>query len=402
MQTCISCNVEFAKEEKECPGCQRSAEVDQVSTVLTGGLLALHAKTVQLDKGDNNASINEVVGRNWPIEPDSVSYNFIQNVELKFKRKNKFHSFYDNTSSDITTPLLKYVRSEATVTNFDELVTSLKNSLKDELFKVLGSVNSSSIVFTHYKHVLAEADNNLGRLLIVMVDKKSGFDFTDDNMLLPKEADHINLSAMKQAVMIDLQMFFDSFPEQKNKPYLKFIRGNSSAEYFRKGLGCVEKVDNGESLDNLYKAVEQYSTNFNLGSKFESEAFQALDIMLDDLMVDKSRSSFSLDEAALAIESVIVKDKDLKDTFVNFVNEKELPINHFIEPTKNQVDRQRWIDFSDSVSGIIAKALRPAIGIPDSGFPIEFDEQHGRISWLINDEALKSRILSLMIKDQES
>ncbi|WP_373947943.1 nucleoid-associated protein [Vibrio pomeroyi] len=399
MQTCINCNLEFSQQESECPGCQKQADPQLNEIVRSGGILALHAKTVQLNKGENKASIEQVIGRNWPIEADSVSYNFIENVELKFKRKNKFHSSYDENSTFVTDPLMKYAKSNASLESFDDLVNALTASLKNELFEVLGSAKSSSIVFTHYKSILGEASLNLGRLLIVMVDKKSGFDFTDDDKLLPKEAEHINLSAMKQAVMIDLQVFHDSFPTKENKPYLKFIRGNSSAEYFRKAFGCVEKIDNGDSLDNLYSAIEEYAVEYKLDSAFESKAYESLDVMLDDLLNDKSRSSFSLEEAGTAIESSSPTSSQLKGTFVTFVNEKEIPINHFIEPTKNQIERQRWFDFSDSSSGIIAKALRPQIGEPHSGEAIEFDEAEGRISWRITDPSLKDRIISMMKKD---
>lgn len=401
MQTCISCNLEFPKQESECPECQKQVITHSDQSVRTGGLLALHAKTVQLNKGENNSSIEQVIGRNWPIEADSVSYKFIEDVELKFKRKNKFHSSYDENSTFITDPLMKYAKSNASAKSFDELVNSLTVSIKNELFEVLGSANSSSIVFTHYKSVLGEASLNLGRLLIVMVDKKSGFDFTDDDNLLPKAAAHINLSAMKQAVMIDLQVFHDSFPIKEKKPYLKFIRGNSSAEYFRKAFGCVEKIDNGDSLDNLYSAIEDYAAEYSLGNTFESKAYESLDIMLDDLLHDKSRTSFSLDEAANVIESSSSTSTytQLQGTFVNFVNENELPINHFIEPTKNQIERQRWFDFSDSRSGIIAKVLRPQIGEPHSGEAIEFDVSESRISWQINDPLLKEKIIAMMKKN---
>ncbi|MDA0107812.1 nucleoid-associated protein [Vibrio sp. La 4.2.2] len=399
MQTCFSCNLEFPLQEKECPNCQKEADATVNSTVATGGLLALHAKTVQLNKGENKASIDEIVGSNWTIEEDSVSYNFIRDVEAKFKRKNKFHSFYDQNSPTLTNALLAYAKSNATSVDFDKLVKVLTTSLKTELFKVLGSTNSSSIVFTHYKDVLSNSEFDLGRLLVVMVDKKDGFDFTDDHKLYPKKAAHINLTAMKQAVRIDLQMFHDSFPINESKPYLKFIRGNSSAEYFRTAFGCVEKVDNGESLENLYKAIEEFATRHNLDRRFESKAQEALDLMLDDLLNDKSRSSFSIDEAGRVIESAAPKSLKLEGTFVKFVNEEEKPINHFIEPTKGQVEKQRWIDFSDSSSGIIAKALRPTIGVPNSGETFEYNESNGRISWLITDDLLKDRIQALMKKD---
>ncbi|HHC7181468.1 TPA: hypothetical protein ACN38U_002972, partial [Vibrio parahaemolyticus] len=155
-------------------------------------MVAVHAMTVELEVDNSKSTVEPKFGSLWPLDGEDVSFQFIQQVELKFKRKNKFHSYYDEeTGSDVAGLLSKYFTSSVTQEDFTALVNSFADELKTAIFdlKVSSKVASSKIVFMHYK---STQNDDFGRLLAVMVDKKSGFDFTEGS-LLPKPAQHINL-----------------------------------------------------------------------------------------------------------------------------------------------------------------------------------------------------------------
>ncbi|EOX4936819.1 TPA: nucleoid-associated protein [Vibrio parahaemolyticus] len=394
MHTCTNCSLEFNLSEKECPECQKA--VPQTISVTTD-IVALHAKTVEIVKSDNGSSLDVTEGKSWPIESDSVSYNFIKDVEQKFRRKNKFHSYYDKDSGEITEHLTQYTDSEFPVESFNTLVSAMLSSLKDKIFDVLHSYKSSTLVFMHYKSSEAQVK---GRLLIVMVDRKEGFNFTEDERLYPKSATHINLSALKQAVMIDLDAYSNSFPNvPDSNPYLKFIIGNSSAEFFRKAMGCDEKVDNGQSLENVYTSIFDFKNEHNLNDNFVSTAITKLEMLIDCVLDDKTRSAFSLNEVETVVNEALPYNSPAMDSFSDFVNNRELPINHFIEPTRAQAENQRWLDLSSKQQGLVAKIMRQDIYPANNGQDVEFDETQSRLSFRITDSDLIDRIKSLMKND---
>ncbi|NVC94612.1 nucleoid-associated protein [Vibrio natriegens] len=363
-------------------------------------MVAVHAMTVELEVDNSKSTVEPKFGSLWPLEGEDVSFQFIQQVELKFKRKNKFHSYYDEeTGTDVASCLHKYFTSPITQEDFIGLVGSLAAELRNAIFdlRVSSKVTSSKIVFMHYK---STHDDDFGRLLAVMVDKKSGFDFTEVS-LLPKPAQHINLESLKQAVSIDLDLFDACYPEQpENEAYLKFIRGSSSASYFRVAFGCKEKSDNGESLSNLYEAIEAYSTINNLGFDFCLNAEEKLTKFVTSIK-DSDKSSFSIDQAATVIESALPESrKELENTFATFVNESELPINHYIEPTVHQINEHQWIDFSDQDNGLIARVHSSIeIGKKNEGKDVEFNESTRKLEIKIKDAKTREKILRMINKD---
>lgn len=394
MHTCTQCSTEFDLSEIECPNCQKSIPQKQSEAI---DILPLHAKTVEIVKAENGSSLIVTEGKSWPVSSDKVSYNFIKDVEQKFRRKNKFHSYYDNDSGDITSHLSQYTNSGFPVESFDDLVSSILSSLKDKIFDVLHSYKSSTLVFMHYKGSEVQSK---GRLLIVMVDRKDGFNFTEDERLYPKSATQINLNALKQAVMVDLDLYEQYFPHvPDNEPYLKFIIGNSSAEFFRKALGCEQKVDNGQSLDNLYKTIFDFKNEYDLSDDFTTTAITKLEMLVDCVLDDKTRSSFSLDEVQTVVNEALPYNSSAKDMFTNFVNTQELPINHFIEPTRAQAESQRWLDLSSKQQGLVAKIMRQDIYPANNGKDVEFDENASRLSFRITDPDLIARIKSLIKTD---
>lgn len=396
MHICHNCDTEYNLNDSKCPSC----DATKVLTTSSNSMVAVHAMTVELEVDNSKSTVEPKFGSLWPLDGKDVSFQFIQQVELKFKRKNKFHGYYDEeTGSDVAGLLSKYFTSSITQEDFTALVHSFAYELKKAIFdlKVSSKVASSKIVFMHYK---STQNDDFGRLLAVMVDKKSGFDFTEGS-LLPKPAQHINLESLKQAISIDLDLFDTCYPEQpENEAYLKFIRGSSSATYFRVAFGCKEKSDNGESLNNLYQAIDSYATINNLGFDFCIEAEEKLTKFVTKVK-ESNKSSFSIDQAAIVIETALPESrKELENTFSTFVNESELLINHYIEPTVHQIKEHQWIDFSDEHNGLIARVHSSIeIGKKNEGKDVEFNESTRKLEIKIKDAKTREKIIRMINKD---
>ncbi|EGQ9830748.1 nucleoid-associated protein [Vibrio vulnificus] len=395
MYTCHKCDTEFSKQQEKCPSC----DTPQIQSKSINSMVAVHAVTVELEVDNNKSTVEPHLGTLWPLDGEDISFKFIQQVELKFKRKNKFHSYYDNdTQTSVPNYLHKYIASSIGEKDFIELVKALTMELKDAIFdlKVASKVASSKIVFMHYK---STKNDDFGRILAVMVDKKSGFDFTEGS-LLPKQAEHVNLEALKQAVSIDVDLFDSCYPEAPDaEAYLRFIRGSSSAAYFRKAFGCEEKSDNGESLDNLFNAIELYTSTYKLDQEFGYQAEEKLLKFVVDLK-ESSKSSFSIDQAASVIESVLPADrKELENTFVAFVNQNELMINQYIEPTNKQVSDHLWIDFSDQDNGLIARIHSTVeIAMKGQGSDVEYNPSTRRLEIKVKNTRVREKIERMINK----
>ncbi len=395
MHICHNCDTEYDNQKNQCPTC----DATKVMIESSNKMVAVHAMTVELEIDNSKSTVNPRFGALWPLEGEDISFQFIQQVELKFKRKNKFHGYYDSeTGTQVASYLHKYIASSVSKEDFIALVTSLTSELKNAIFelRVASKVTSSKIVFMHYKSI---KNDDFGRILAVMVDKKSGFDFTEES-LLPKQAQHINLEALKQAVSIDVDLFDACYPSSpKSEAYLKFIRGSSSASYFRNAFGCNEKSDNGESLNNLYRAIDSYATINNLGADFYFEAEEKLTDFVVNIK-NTERSSFSINQAASVIESALPPNRvDLENTFTTFVNESEFMINQYIEPTSQQVKEHLWIDFSDQDNGLIARVHSSIeIGKKGDGKDVEFNEQTRKLEIKIKDTKIREKIIRIINK----
>ncbi|CAK2752680.1 nucleoid-associated protein YejK [Vibrio crassostreae] len=396
MYTCHSCDTEFGINESNCPSC----DTPQIISHSKNNMIAVHAITVELEIDNSKSTVETKYGSLWPLNGEDVSFQFIHQIEQKFKRKNKFHGYYtEETETEVPKYLHKYIASSIEGDDFRSLVKSLTTELKDAIFdlRVASKVASSKIVFMHYK---STNEDDFGRVLAVMVDKKTGFDFTEDESLLPKPAQHINLDALKQAVSIDVDLFDTCYPKSPDsEAYLRFIRGSSSAEYFRTAFGCKEKSDNGQSLDNLYNALASYTDDNNLDDDFFYEAEEKLTEFIVSLK-KSGKSSFSIEQAARVIESVLpVEREDLESSFATYVNQNELMINQYIEPTSQQVTNHLWIDFSDQNNGLIARVHSTIeIGAKGDGKDVEYNSKTKKLEIKVKDARIREKIMRMIEK----
>lgn len=272
MLECVECGHSFDEKLNDCPKCA------ELHDVIRPELVAVAAKTVQLITERGSPEIESKIGELWP-QNDDVCYKLISQVEQKFAAKNKFHSYLreNNSIKSLPSTLKRYVENKL---DFSGLVSSMMQQLviaarESGAHKLTGG----SILFMHYK---SHENDDLGRLLAILVDKKDGFDF-DEVSLVPKNTPHLNLDALRQAALYDLTLFELIYPEiPKEDTYLQFIKGNSSASFFKSAFGCDERnTDNVLSVDQLRVALSDFDEKHNIGSAFYENAKVDFELLIE-------------------------------------------------------------------------------------------------------------------------
>ncbi|ARD24152.1 nucleoid-associated protein [Shewanella japonica] len=386
MFECTDCGETFDESLENCPDCEALAPIERPK------FISVAAVTAEFITQTGSSSLSSKVGSEWP-EDDDICYRLIVEVENKFKRRNKYHSYYDEDVSPNSTP----VRLKSYINNtlsFTELVTLLMASLVDAAkdagaYKVAGG----NIVFMHYK---GHEEDDTGRLMAMMVDKKDGFNF--DEHLVPTDSEHINLEAMRQAALFDLALFDSTYPEiPQEETYLKFIKGASKGLFFREAFGCVIRAENAHSVTQLYDALSAFQLQNDLPESFYNNAFTSLDAILSKAAKDKK----SVPATVLyeAIEGALELDSPLRGTFQTFVNTNGFEINHHIEPTTNSVDAERWIDIQAVDESFMAKVFKKSIGQAGTGEVVQYDPENHKLILQISDEKTQKSLLKLMTED---
>ncbi len=334
---------------------------------------AISAITAQLEKNDSGL-LEIKLGRLWNLKTD-VSTDFINKLESKFRRKNKFHNFLtENTlSNSIPSLLTKYITNKI---KFKTIVTSImskiKTSVSDDGRKISGAANNN-IIFIHYKTTGDITD--IGRLLIVMVDKKSGFDF-ENVALTPKKLSPIDTDALRQAALFDLTLFQSSYPKNNSDAYVKFIQGKSKGDFFKDSLGCKKDVDNNKSIQQIFDAIIAFSKTEGLTIPIRDKINEAITVLLNKKAKDKYDQSLTLDIVQKNIDKCIPDEHPAKGQFITFVNVNEYQIDEVFEPTRRSATDANTFKFSDENDNFSVNVKKAAIGDEKSSKPVKIDKNN--------------------------
>ncbi len=386
MSKCEGCGNIYKEGEVVCVVCDEVV-LDEVKPKL----VAVAAVTAQLKAKNSQSEISSEIGNSWPIN-NEICYSFITQVERRFKNKNKFHSYYEEQLGAGSVPSLfkKLIAKELVFKNLvkllmDELVEAAEEA---GAHKVAGA----NIVFMHYRSSVDAS--HTGRLLVVMVDNKSGFKF--DEKLIPEEEQHVNISALKQAALFDLALFDEIYPQAPDRDtYLKFIQGSSTGAFFKNAFGCEIKADNGRSVDELYRALFDYQAKNKLSNDFYEEARSKLTEAFKNAANSITNKQVSLRELAVIVESTLPEGSDLTGTFLNFVN-RNYSVNEIIEPTKQSANAADWVDVEAKDESFKAHIYRAQIGAHGSGKTVEYDIDNHRLTFSVEDEVMRDSLSRLV------
>ncbi|MBA0177003.1 nucleoid-associated protein [Pectobacterium carotovorum] len=367
---CQECGNIIDDLDQECENCGADPNIVRIGNQ---NFYAIGAITAHLEK---DITFDYSMGSLWDLTTP-VANEFITRIEKKFRRKNKFHNFLskDTLPNSIPTLLNKFIKSQV---HFEKLCDSIMSKFKlnsnnsDLVSKLVGG----SLIFVHYKSL---DDDDLGKLLIVMVDKRGAFDF-EEGSLLPKRLNPVNTDALRQAAMFDLTLFKECYPQNDGHSYVDFIQGKSQSDFFKDSLGCTKDVDNKRSINELFSAIESFVTVNKLGRNIRENADVKVRDFLDKRARDNTDKSVSIDEIQDIIDQCIPKRSKHKGTFKSFVNENEFKVDAQFEPTIYSAKQALTINITDEDNNFEIKIIRGAIGDEKSNKPVIIGNKNNEIT----------------------
>ncbi|EPM3636450.1 nucleoid-associated protein [Enterobacter roggenkampii] len=367
---CQECGNVIDDIEQNCEVCGASPNVAKIGNQ---NFMVVNAITAHLEK---EKIFEFTMGQLWNLTTP-VATEFITRIEKKFRRKNKFHNYLvkDTLPNSIPTLLSKF---NAGTIIFETLCQSVMNKLKlnSNNENVVSKLVGGTLVFVHYKSI-NDADD-LGKLLIVMVDKRGAFDF-EEGSLQPKRLNPVNTDALRQAAMFDLTLFDECYPENDGHSYVDFIQGKSQSDVFKDSLGCTRDVDNKRSINEIFRAIEVFVSLNSLGRAVRENADIAVRNFLDIKSRDNVDKSVSIDEIQEIIDKCLPKKSKYRSTFKDFANENEFKIDAQFEPTIYSAKQALTIKLTDEDQNFEIKILRGAIGDENSNKPVIIGKRNNEV-----------------------
>lgn len=361
--TCLECGNVLDDLTVACDKCGATPHVvvlDKESYFPIG------AVTANLEKNDSRL-FEYRLGDIWDLR-NEVASEFITRIEKKFRRKNKFHNFLDSdqTPFSIPTILKKYInKSNEFIDLSKTIVEKLKHNANNETR--VAQLQGGSVVLIHYKSADLE---DLGKLLIVMVDKQSAYDF-DSDKLTPTRLNPINTDALRQAAMFDLTLFEASYPENNGDSYVHFLQGKSKSDFFKDSLGCRHDSDNKRSIQQLFSAIDIFASKNSLGRVLRDTIDNEVRSLLEKKSKDKSgNKSVKIEDVSKIIDQCLTDLHKCKGTFVDFVNINGFQIDPQFEPTPRAAESALTIEVADNDNNFKLKIMRGAIGDEQSNKPV--------------------------------
>lgn len=346
---CTNCNEEL-DENDVCINCGYDSSIEQHEVKYSAQL----AITANLKRED--ANFDFMLGKLWQLTDNDI-IEFIAKIDEKFRRHKKNHSYIyqDTANSSVAVNLSKYSKGNI---KFKALVSIIMNKFLSEANTDGRSIKGGSIIFIHYN--IDSEENSLGRLFILMVDNNNGFNF-DDN-LIPKMFPTINMDSLRQAAMIDLTLFDFIYPKNKGEPYLQFITGKSTSNFFKRALGCNEELDSTLSINEVSRAVIDFLSSMNVKKKDKDKVQNAIAELFEKKSKRKVDKKLSIGDIQSVIESTLDNVK-IKGKFTQFVLSKEYKINEFFEPTAHSKKIFETITLSDVEKDYSCRISYRALGI---------------------------------------
>jgi len=327
--------------------------------------------------------------------------NFVKEIEKKFRRKTKTYGFLsvDSARNSIPTILSTFVSSTEDCFNSttDRLMDKLNDSLNED---GRGNASVGHMVFIHYKNQSEEDD--LGRLLVVMVDKKDVFDFSEN--LTPTQFKSIDVDTLRQAVLYDLTLFDALYPDNpsdnKEQAYLMFISGRSKGQFFQEALGVRNMVENSVSVSSIFDAIEKYAESLEL----RSAHIRSLQDHVETLIKNKNGKQISLNSVARIVNSNL-PDKcsdQSSDDFVNFVNQNQYQISEVFDVTRGQLEKATSI-VGNNGSDCSYRIKKSALGsMSEKSKSIKYDTEKRLLYIEIKDESQHQELASVIIEREDS
>ncbi|SEI82914.1 nucleoid-associated protein [Azotobacter beijerinckii] len=299
-------------------------------TVEVESIQVLNACAAKFKKIQNQglSYYGHVKGVDWDLQK-GVCVEFVKHIEKKFAKGGKFHGFLkENSSTEAVDVFNSYIENK----NFSIFVDAVMSNLCNEAnAPSRSSINEGYVVFSHYKTKGEEED--LGRILIVMLGKRGGFDFTNDTALEPKSAESLNLEDFRQAAMLDLTLFNTIYPINDGDSYLKFIKGKSQSSFFNVALGCDDYMPSKQCVENLKNALNSFISQ--VGENLTAGTRKTIRERVGHFIESSGGKTVTLKQVQQVIDKYLPENSSLYGNFTQYVNSNSdlFPVSEEFQPS---------------------------------------------------------------------
>jgi nucleoid-associated protein YejK len=300
---------------------------------------------------------NGTVGHSWQIDNSFVKAFAIE-ADKKVKNKPKNHGTvkYPLKPNSLASSLKKHLEPNNKI-NFLDFVTSVQstNSIS------LGTSRAQSklvLIFIKYKKEITSNINNtpifVENLLVMLLKDKSALRFEANGS--PKGTEIIDFDDVMQAAIININDFTNSVIKKENID-ISFINGTGgTTNYFIEFFDAQDVIKNKDSVSNVLKALEDFSSKHKLSRSQKS----LCDKNIKSFIEKNERNKFptKLEELSSVIYSTLKMDKrlDIKtDSFVKYVQEYDYKVNEEFNVGKNDRDKLEFISMDTDVGSLKLK-----------------------------------------------
>ncbi|WP_377893086.1 nucleoid-associated protein [Alteromonas sp. R78001] len=358
-------------------------------------VLSAVAAEVHKDGGQFKYGLGEL----WNNENEHA-LNFVTEVEKKFRRKSKSYAFFkkDHRKESIPT-ILNHLLEDSEVNFYvsaKKIMDRLKSSLNED---GRGNTQVGHVVFIHYAGELDEKD--MGRLLVIMVDKKDVFDFNQN--LVPTQFKSIDVDTLRQAVLYDLTLFDEVYPKtsglKEHEAYLTLISGKSKGAFFREALGTTEIIDNTVNITSIFATIEEFGKSLKLKAPYVRKIIDEVETLIHE----KKGKSISLSGVATKVIANLPESKSqyTSDDFLKFVNEKDVKISEVFDVTPGQLEKATSIEGRKGQE-YFYRVKKSALGRPkDKDKAIYYDSEKRTLQFQIADEDEHKALLQALPPNKE-
>lgn len=359
---------------------------------MTTPLVVLNAIASEISKRDGHFGYE--FGDLWD-RGNEHALNFVQEIEIKFRRKTKTYGFLsvDNGRNSIPTILTNFNADTegAFINTTTRLMERIKSSLNED---GRGNTQVGHMVFIHYCNEGEEED--LGRLLVVMVDKKDVFDFGAG--LVPTKFKSIDVDTLRQAVMYDLTLFDSVYPdhieEHQDKAYLRFISGRSKGVFFQEALGTSDMIDNTVSVSSIFKAIEHFGKELSLRTANIRKIQDEVELLIDG----KNGKQISVSSVAKKVVSSLPNGNEevMAEDFVSFINNNDYKISEIFDVTPSQLQKATNIVGQNGQDYFYRIKISALGSVDDAEKSIRYDAISRTIYLEIQDEQQHLQLLEAL------
>lgn len=339
------------------------------------------------------------LGAQWNNENEHA-LNFVKEVEKKFRRKSKSYAFFKKDLRRDSIPSILKHFLENSEENFIPATQNIMNRLKSSLNEDgRGNTQIGHVVFIHYAGELDQED--IGRLLVIMVDKKDVFDFNQN--LVPTQFKSIDVDTLRQAVLYDLTLFDEVYPKtsglEEHEAYLTFISGKSKGAFFKEALGTTDIIDNTVNIASIFDTIEDFGTSLELKAPYIRKIIEEVETLIHE----KKGKNISLNGVANKVIASLpeAKNQYTSDDFLKFINERDVKISEVFDVTQGQLEKATSIEGRKGQE-YFYRVKKSALGRPkDKDKIIYYDAEKRTLQFQIADDEEHRKLLQALPKQEQ-